>query len=169
MLGFFGALRRSEIVSLNWEQVEFINGGLKLTILNSKTDANREGQSCLIPAGKDNRCPIDALYEWRRIAKAWEGPVFLGISKTGRLFKKAITPLHVNTIVRQIAKEVGLMDAELYSAHSLRRGFATELARLGGSMTSIQKQGRWRTISTVAEYVEAARSLKDSDLNKLFD
>ena len=66
---------------------------------------------------------------------------------------------------KQAVHNAGLLNAENYSAHSLRRGFATEAARLGASMPSIQKHGRWKSTRTVVEYVEAGRSFEDSAIN----
>ena len=72
-------------------------------------------------------------------------------------------------MVQSSVKDVGLLNPELYSAHSLRRGFATESARKGASMPSIQKHGRWKTTKTVVEYVEAGRAFDDSPVNVLYD
>ena len=72
-------------------------------------------------------------------------------------------------LIRDLVKTVGFPNAEQYSAHSLRRGFATEAARLGASMPSIQKHGRWKSTRTVVEYVEAGRRFEDSAVNVLFE
>jgi hypothetical protein len=62
-----------------------------------------------------------------------------------------------------------LPNAEQYSAHSLRRGFVTEAARLGASMPAIQRHGRWKSTRKVVEYIEAGRQFADSVVNVLFD
>ena len=76
LLGFYGALRRSEIANLQWEEVVFENQGIVLTLRNAKTDKKGEGQNCVIPAGRDKKCPVQALLAWRQASKLWEGPVF---------------------------------------------------------------------------------------------
>ena len=53
--------------------------------------------------------------------------------------------------------------------HSLRRGFATEAARLGAPMAAIQRHGRWQCTRTVIEYIEAGRQFTDSAVKVLFD
>lgn len=63
----------------------------------------------------------------------------------------------------------GLPNAQQYSAHSLRRGFATESARLGSSMPAIQRHGRWKSTKTVVEYIEAEHQFNDSAVNVLFE
>jgi hypothetical protein len=70
--------------------------------------------------------------------------------------------------MHQLAEEAGLLHPEQYSAHSLRRGFATEAARMSASMTSIKNHGRWESTKTVIEYIEEGRQYSDSAANVLF-
>lgn len=169
LLGFFGAFRRSELVALQWEHIQFVSDGIIVMIPRSKTDQVGAGQHCVIPFGPAPRCPVRALIAWRDVAKFWEGSIFRQLSKTGNILSKAITAHHINRIVKACVKKAGLPNAKQYSAHSLRRGFATEAARLGASMPSIQRHGRWKTTRTVVEYIEAGRQFKDSAVNVLFD
>ena len=46
------ALRRSELVALEWRDLELVDKGLKLTLRHSKTDQEGEGQVIAVPAGK---------------------------------------------------------------------------------------------------------------------
>lgn len=169
LVGFFGAFRRSELVAMQWEHVEFVSDGIVITLPRSKTDQTGEGQKSVIPFGNDLRCPVRALIDWRQASKLWDGYVFRRISKTGTISTHGVTGVYVNMVIRDLVKAVGLPNAEQYSAHSLRRGFATEAARLGASMPSIQKHGRWRSTRTVVEYVEAGRRFEDSAVNVLFE
>ena len=169
LVGFFGAFRRSELVGLQWEHVSFVNDGMIITLPRSKTDQVGEGARCVIPFGNKERCPVQALLEWRNQAKLWSGAVFRRLSKTGTISDKAISTDYCNRLLRQIIKDAGMPNAELYSAHSLRRGFATEAARLGASMPSIQRHGRWQTTRIVVEYIEAGRQFADSAVKVLFD
>jgi integrase len=169
LLGFFGAFRRSELVALTWEQVQFVSDGMTVTLWRSKTDQVGEGQRCIIPFGDDLRCPVRALIAWREAAKLFEGPIFRRISKTGQIGESALSDRYVNQIVQQSAKNIGLPQADHMSSHSLRRGFATESARLGASLPDIQRHGRWRCTKTVLEYIEAGREFSDSAVNVLFD
>lgn len=169
LVGFFGAFRRSELVSLKWEQVTFVSDGMIITLPRSKTDQTGEGERCIIPFGNEGRCPVRALIEWRQASRQWEGFVFRRISKVGNLNQQPIGTHHWNRMIQALAQAVGLPSANHYSSHSLRRGFATEAARLGASMPSIQRHGRWRSTKTVVEYVEAGRQFADSAVNVLFD
>lgn len=169
LVGFFGAFRRSELVNLQWEQVRFVNDGMIITLPRSKTDQVGEGARCVIPFGNSERCPVQALLEWRSQSKLWGGAVFRRLSKTATISEKAISSDYCNRLLRQIIAAAGIPNAELYSAHSLRRGFATEAARLGASMPSIQRHGRWQTTRIVVEYIEAGRQFADSAVKVLFD
>ncbi len=169
LVGFFGAFRRSELVSLTWEQVAFVSDGMIITLPRSKTDQLGEGQPCIIPFGNEARCPVRALIDWRQASKQWSSVVFRRLSKTGTINRHAIGDHYWNRLIRDLAKAADLPHADQYSSHSLRRGFATESARLGASMPAIQKHGRWRSTKTVVEYVEAGRQFADSAVNVLFE
>lgn len=91
------------------------------------------------------------------------------ISKLDSVSESAISDNHFNTLLQQIVREAGLPNAEQYSVHSLRRGLATEAAKLGAFMPSIQHYGCWKSTRTVVEYIEAGRQFADSAVNVLFD
>jgi integrase len=168
LLGFYGAFRRSELVSLRWEQVSFENKGIIVTLGRSKTDQEGEGQRVIIPTSTRNRCPARALLDWRQASGQYEGYIFRRFSPKGSLLDKPISADRANSIIKAIAKVAGCPRADEMSAHSLRRGFATETARMGASMASIQKHGRWKSTQTVLEYIEAGREFSDSAVNVLF-
>ena len=75
----------------------------------------------------------------------------------------------INLVVRKRAQQAKLINWQKMSSHSLRRGFATEAARKGASMPAIQRHGRWRSVKTVVEYIEAGRKFADSAANVLID
>ena len=59
LVGFAGALRRSELVALDVEHVTWTNDGIKLLIERSKTDAQGEGAEIAIPRGQSpETCPV---------------------------------------------------------------------------------------------------------------
>ena len=169
LVGFFGALRRSELADLTWESVHFQRDGMRLILPRSKTDQTGQGQGVAIPIGSDNRCALRALLSWREQSQTHTGPVFRRISKSGRVLSKGLTPHYINRIVQQLVKDAGLLNPERYSAHSLRRGFATEAARKGASMVSIKNHGRWESTKTVIEYIEQGRQYADSAAKVLFE
>ena len=156
-------------MSLDWAQVSFVTDGIVIKLSRSKTDPTGQGADCVIPFGNDLRCPVRALIYWRKASGFFEGAIFRRVSKTGTVSNKAICARQVNRIVSDVAMDAGLVNAEQMSAHSLRRGFATEAARLGASMPAIQRHGRWKSTKTVFEYIEVGRQFADSAVNVLFD
>ena len=169
LIGFFGAFRRSELVALHWEDVRFVSDGLIIHVPRSKTDQTGEGAQCVIPFGNAGRCPIRALIDWREASGQWEGAIFRRLLKGGQVSDRALNPLSWNQILKRLVKETGLSHADQISSHSLRRGFATEAARLGASLAAIQRHGRWRSTDMVLEYIEAGRQFADSAVNVLFE
>jgi integrase len=169
LLGFFGAFRRNELANMKWGDIEIASDGLVIHLNRSKTDQRGEGQRVVIPYGDLKNCPVRALLNWRRASEKFSGYVFRRISKFSTLSEKSISAHQINRIIQEVIKEVGLPNAKDYSAHSLRRGFATEASRLGAPIASIQRHGRWKSINTVLEYIEAGRQFSDNALNVFLD
>ncbi|HLB57322.1 MAG TPA: site-specific integrase [Gammaproteobacteria bacterium] len=169
LVGFFGAFRRSELIRLQWEDVQFVSDGMIVHVPRSKTDQAGEGSRVIIPFVNEKRCPVRALLAWRHASGFYEGPIFRALGKDRQFAEKTITAHQLNHRIRALGKKAGLPQAEQLSSHSLRRGFATEAARLGASMPAIQRHGRWECTRTVLEYIEAGRQFTDSAVNVLFE
>ena len=153
-VGFFGAFRRSELVVMHWEHVIFVPKGVEILIPRGKTDQEGEGNVCAIPYGNSVLCPVTALHQWREKSAALSGPVFCQILKGHRITAQAISSNSINKIIKSVAVACELPQAENYSGHSLRRGFATTASQKGASFSSIMRQGRWRHERTVHGYIE---------------
>ena len=77
LLGFAGALRRSEIVALDVADLDRRDEGLLLTIRHSKTDQAGSGQTIAVPAQADSPyCPVAAVEHWTLAAGVRVGAVF---------------------------------------------------------------------------------------------
>ncbi len=82
LLTFAGALRRSEIVALNVEDVAYLPEGLVVTIRSSKTDQQRAGQKVAVASGKmPETCPVRSLRAWLLKGGITKGPLFRGITR----------------------------------------------------------------------------------------
>jgi integrase len=155
-LGFFGAFRRSELIAITWESIRFVKEGIEILIERSKTDQAGEGQVCAIPYGNELLCPVTALLIWREKSRCESGHVFRHI-KNGIVLDASIQPRQVNALIKAIAKACVLPDAENYSGHSLRRGFATEASKNNVPFASIKRQGRWRSDGSVMGYIDEGK------------
>jgi site-specific recombinase XerD len=153
-VGFFGAFRRSELVAMYWEHVSFVPKGVEILIPRGKTDQEGKGNVCAIPYGNSVLCPVTALHQWHEKSEASIGPIFCRIMKGNKLKKSAISSNSINKIIKSIAIACELPQGEIYSGHSLRRGFATTASQKGASFSSIMRQGRWRHEGTVHGYIE---------------
>ena len=65
LLGFAGAFRRSELVSLDVSDLEFTRAGLVVTLRKSKTDQEGKSRRLGIPYGSsEGTCPVRSLQAW---------------------------------------------------------------------------------------------------------
>ena len=161
-LAFFGALRGSEIVALEISHLNWQEQGVDILIPHSKTDQTHEGQYCAIPYGDEHLCPVQALKQWLKISALKEGPIFRRIHVNGKIEADPLVPFSVSNILRKRAQDIMHPQAANFSSHSLRRGLATSASRDGASLSAIMRQGRWKNIQTVMEYIEAAQRFEEN-------
>jgi integrase len=161
-VGFFGALRRSELVAIHYEHIKWEKAGIEIMLPTSKTDQQHTGQYCAIPYGNDTLCPIAALKSWLAIANIHTGALFRRITLGEQIGDAALTPLSVNHILKNRARAANIHDSALLSAHSLRRGLATSAAKSGAPLQAIMRAGRWKQTNTVMEYIEASERFADN-------
>jgi len=159
LLGFAGALRRSELVGLDVEDLEMSEEGITLNIRRSKTDQEGAGQIIGIPNGAKLR-PVEAVAAWLEASGIEEGAVFRPIGKGGRLKDGRLSDRAVALVVKEYAAKAGL-DVADFSGHSLRAGYITTAAEAGADMHRIMDQSRHVDVRTVRGYVRRAGLFKD--------
>ena len=138
LLGFAGALRRSELVALDHEDVRFTAGGLVLGIRSRK--ASRDGQAAevaLARGGQPELCPVRAMEAWLRRAGIEYGPVFRRLTAAGTM-EGRLTGNGVWKVLRRRAEAAGLSVAagQRLSPHGLRAGAIAEAALQASPQTS---------------------------------
>ena len=138
LIGFAGALRRSELVGLDLEDLEEADQGLILHIRQSKTDQAGEGRQVAILHGTRLR-PVQALQDWLCASGITEGPVFRSCSSTGNVGQKRMDPGTVARIIKKYAAAAGL-DPDAFAGHSLRAGFATAALDSGADLSAVATQ-----------------------------
>ncbi len=164
-IGFCGALRRSEIINIQYEHITFVPEGMTIIIPRSKTDQGGEGQTCAIPYGDELLCAVTALKNWCERAGIHSGFVFRSINRHQQVSDAPLTPRSINLIIKSVALECKLSDAERFSGHSLRRGFATCASKSGASFVTIMRHGRWRHEGTVLGYIEEGQQFEDNAIS----
>jgi len=157
LLGFAGGFRRSELVSIEYNEVEFVDEGVKILVKKSKTDQSGEGLIKAIPYF-DNKfyCPVLAL-------KKYIGLKFID-TKKGVIFD--MSDKSVALIIKKYAEKAGL-DASKYAGHSLRSGFATTAAEFGAEERNIMAMTGHKTTQMVRRYIQEANLFKNNALNKI--
>jgi integrase len=166
-LGYFGGFRRSELVDLELEHVEWEQEGIVITLVRSKTDQQGEGIIKAIPYGDGPCCPATALRAWLSVADIASGPLFRSVSKWGEVGDDALHAGSINTILSNRAKLAGLDYVPQLSSHSLRRGMATSAHRAGADFRDIKRQGGWRNDGTVQGYIEEAGRFEENAATSL--
>lgn len=166
-LGYFGAYRRSELVSLQVEHVAWVPEGMILTLPRSKTDQHGEGIVKAIPYGAGPCCPATALRAWLTVAKISSGWLFRPINRWNVVSEAALHAGSVSSILAQCASQTGLDYAPCLSSHSLRRGMATSAHRAGAPLHEIKRQGGWRHDGTVQGYIEEADQFEHNAAGRL--
>jgi integrase len=153
LLGFAGALRRSELVALDLADLDFTIEGLVLTIRRSKTDQEGAGRQIGIPYGADvSTCPVRSVRAWCEAAGLVSGVLWPHLDRWAHIGDKPITDRAVALIVKRRAALAGL-DPAIFSGHSLRAGLATAAAEAGASALDIQAQTGHKSSDMVARYV----------------
>jgi len=152
MLGFAGALRRSELVGLDVRDLAVAPQGLVITLRHSKTDQLNEGHQLGIAYGRGQHCSVKALKQWLEKSTIVTGPLFRSINKAGSVAEKSLSGEAVSLIIKRRLAAAGI-DPTGYSGHSLRAGFATTAAVEGAPLWKIRLQTRHATDQGVARYV----------------
>jgi site-specific recombinase XerD len=130
LLGFAGAFRRSELVALTVDDLQFVDQGLIVRLRRSKTDQEGQGRNVAIPHARGSACPVKAVREWLDATGISTGKVFRSVSLKCRVSDAGLTAQSVALIIKRHAKRVGA-DPENFSGHSLRAGLATSAAKAG--------------------------------------
>jgi integrase len=167
LLGFAGAFRRSELVSLDVTDCTFSQDGLTVTLRRSKTDQEGVGRKIGIPHGSyPQTCPVRTLAAWIEQAGIAGGPLFRAISRHGQLKPGRLAGLAVARVVKKLAERAGL-DAAKYAGHSLRSGNATSAAIAGASERSIMNQTGHRSVQMVRRYIRDGSLFRENSARKL--
>jgi len=153
LLGFASALRRSELVGLDRNDVRVENEGVIVTLRKSKTDQEAQGVEVAVLYGSNpSTCPVRALQAWLDESGIVDGPLFRGMDRHGNIRPTRLTERIVAAIVKQYATRAGFDPAE-FGGHSLRSGFATSAARAGKSEAAIMRQTRHKSVTVARRYI----------------
>ena len=167
LVGFGGGFRRTELVSIDYEDLEFVPEGLKITIKKSKTDQFGEGMIKGLPYfNNEIYCPVKNLQKWLEISQIKSGPIFRRFSKGLSLTDKRLTDQSVVLLMKEYLKLAGIENKN-FAGHSLRSGFATVAAEFGADERSIMAMTGHKSTQMVRRYIREANIFKNNALNKI--
>jgi len=167
LIGFGGGFRRTELISIDYEDLEFVPEGLKITLRKSKTDQFGEGLIKGLPYFNDEKyCPVINLRKWLEISNIKTGPIFRRFSKGSVLTNNRLTDQSVVLLIKQYLRLAGI-ESKNFSGHSLRSGFATVAAASGADERSIMAMTGHKTTQMVRRYIREANIFKNNALDKI--
>ena len=167
LIGFSGGFRRNEIVSLDYDDLDFVPEGVKIDIKRSKTDQFGEGSIKALPYFDNLKyCPVVSLKKWISISKINSGSLFRRFLKGSKLSQKRLTDQTVALLIKEYLQLAGI-DSKNYSGHSLRSGFATSAAEAGAEERSIMAMTGHKSTEMVRRYIKEANLFKNNALNKI--
>lgn len=161
LVGFAGAFRRSELVSLTVENVEFAKQGLLINLTRSKTDPAGLGRKIAIPYARGSVCAVHALQAWLEASGIDSGLIFRGVTRHGKICGDGLTAQSVALVVKERAHAAGL-DPAKYSGHSLRAGLVTSAAQMGVSSWKIRQQTGHKSDAMLGRYIRDANVFTDN-------
>ena len=167
LTGFSGGFRRNEIVSLDFDDLDFVSEGLKINIKRSKTDQFGEGFTKALPYFDSSQyCPVVSLRNWLEISRIKSGSVFRRFIKGSKLSENRLTDQTVALLIKKYLSMLGI-DTKNYSGHSLRSGFATSAAESGVEERNIMAMTGHKSTEMVRRYIKDANLFRNNALNKI--
>lgn len=152
LLGFAGALRRSELVAIDVEHLDDRSDGLVVTVVRSKTDQEGGGRKIGIPYGSNpSTCPVRAVRAWLERSGIEGGPLFRPV-RHGQVLPSRLTGRSVALVVKRVGLAAGLNPTD-FAGHSLRAGLVTSAAAAGVAERAIMNQTGHRSLPTLRRYI----------------
>lgn len=157
LIGFWRGFRGDELARLQVENTEAVSGyGITFYLSQTKGDRQHDGASFKTPALK-KLCPVEAYLNWITVAGLARGPVFRKLDRWGNLAEGGINSNSLIPLLRRIFTKAGV-PAEMYSSHSMRRGFATWASANGWDIKSLMSYVGWKDVKSAMRYVDSEGS-----------
>jgi len=156
LLGFWRGFRSDELTRLQVENVEVVPGeGMTCYFSQTKTDRAYKGTSFKV-AALSRLCPVEAYLAWIETSRLTDGAVFRGIDRWGHVANVGMNADSLVPLLRAILSDAGVVSSELYSGHSLRRGFANWATSNGWDLKTLMEYVGWKNIQSAMRYVDGA-------------
>ena len=154
LVGFWRAFRADELCRMRIENT-FVHPGEGMTIYlpRSKTDRLNQGVTYKVPM-LSRLCPVSAYQAWIQHSNRVKGPVFPKINRWGQSAELSMHTRSIIPLLRRIFAHAGLEDAQVYSSHSLRRGFASWAGTNQWDLKSLMAYVGWKNMQSALIYID---------------
>jgi integrase len=168
--------RRSEIAAIDIEYTEVLDHLIVIDLGSDKTHQPGEGLDLVRLHDRPDLRQVERMRTWLAWLKGQgvtSGPLFRQLSTGDRLTVRALSsdpatarlsPAAIGERVQVLAERGGVKKPTAITSQGVRAGAATDLAEAGIRGKSLNRAGRWREDSHVAERVYV-RPLQDSEDN----
>ena len=154
LLGFWRGFRSDELCNLRIEFIEIKSGeGITCYLPRSKADRQLEGRTFSCPA-LSRLCPVEAVENWLALSGLTTGPLFRKIDRWGHLAELGLVSSSVIPVFRRLLSSAGIAEAEAFSSHSLRRGFAQWAGMSGWDIRELMNYVGWSDVKAAMRYLD---------------
>ena len=166
LLGFSGALRRSELVGIDVEDLALCKEGLVVTIRTSKTDQYSFGRKVGVCFGdNESTCPVKAVTNWMKASGVSTGPLFRPI-QWSKVQEERLSDKAVARMVKRYGADIGL-EASKFSGHSLRAGLVTSAIQAGVDPLDVQRHSGHASLDMLKRYIRDATVFRGNPTSKI--
>lgn len=166
LLGFWRAFRANELANMRIEEIVAVRGtGLTCRPGRTKTTEEDDDRAFHCPA-LSRLCPVDAYLDWLDVSGRTSGPVFPGIDRWGNVSEQPMMSQAVLPLLRRILKDAGTEEADSYSSHSLRRGFAGWASANGWELKALMEHVGWRDVNSALRYIDVPQDSMKSKFER---
>ncbi|MGZ7459444.1 tyrosine-type recombinase/integrase [Pseudomonas sp. Ma2-10] len=157
LIGFWRGFRGDELSRLRVEHTQAQAGvGITFYLPHSKGDRQHRGTTFRTPALK-KLCAVQAYVNWITVAGIAQGPVFRKLDRWGHLADYGLNANSLIPLLRRVFNRAGV-SGDLYTSHSLRRGFATWAAANGWDIKALMTYVGWKDMKSAIRYIDTADS-----------
>jgi integrase len=162
LLSFWRAFRSDEICRMQIEHIR-VDGkrGMSIHLPRTKVDREALGKEYRVPALL-RLCPVRAYQDWIAYIDENQGPVFRGIDQWGNIADSCLHEDSVIPLIRAALREAGIADADNYTSHSFRRGFATWANDNDWDFKDLMEYVGWSDPRSAMRYIDKTQLFGDS-------
>ncbi|MFI3246127.1 MAG: tyrosine-type recombinase/integrase [Ferrimonas sp.] len=151
-LGFAGALRVSDLASLQIEHIQLYPSGAVLGFEQRKRRSDFSQIQILI-GQEPSTCPIVLLRDYLKRLNRFNGPLFCRANRNGKPLNKALHPSSIARIIHKHGSKVATPFMTI-SGHSLRRGFIDSALAKGAPISEVMKISGHKDPKTLMLYLD---------------